>query len=277
MVSIAANNKSDRNKYILLSLVLFGIQFLFWYGIPGFWKGTKQVKPEIEIIPKVPSEEILKAFAFGDDQVQFRYNGYKLQFAGDSFGMVTPLKDYDYGKLYHWWRLLDEINPISNLIAYYAAYYWSASQTPEQHVPYIVNFLEEHADKNPEKKWWWYSQAVYNAKFKLEDNDRALEIAKKLASLPNQLDIPLWTRQLEAFIYEDKGEYEKACDIIVNVVDQFSKKQVTKGEANFMFHFIQERLRAMIEKETELENSSISPECRVLMEIQKSEDMIKDK
>jgi hypothetical protein len=262
---------------VLLSIILLIVQYYFWYGIEGKWVGTKNITPEMEIVPKVPSEEMLKAFSFGDDQISFRYNGYKLQFAGDTFGRVTPLKDYDYGKLYHWWKLLDEIDSVSNLVVYYVAYYWSASQKPKRHVPYVVDFLEEHSDKHPEKKWWWYSQAVYNAKFKLNDDKRALEIAKKLADLPKNVDMPIWTRQLQAFIYERKGEYEKACDIIVNVINDFHDGSINEGEANFMFYFVQDRLRAMIEKETTLENANISSECRKLMEIQKARDIIKKK
>lgn len=270
-----------------LALILLFLQFIFWYGIyipnsehvnedgeniKTVWSGTQSIKPELEIVPLVPSKEILKAFSLGDEEVSFRYNSYVLQFAGDTFGRVTALKDYDYAKLYRWWILLDEINPTSNLLAYMVAYYYSSTQTPEKHIPYVVDYLEHHADKNPEKKWWWYAQAVYNAKFKIDDTKRALSIAKKLAELPNELDIPIWTRQLQAFIYEKAGEYSKACDIIVNVLENFRNSQLTEGEMNFIYHFVQERLRAMVEKDKS-SGVKVSEECKILMEVQKAQDL----
>ena len=130
-----------------------------------------------------------------------------------------------------------------------------------------------------QQKWWWYSQAFYQAKFRLKNDKRALEIAKKLADLPKNLDIPIWTRQLQAFVYEKKGEYSKACDIIANVIDDYGNGKLTEGEVNFMYYFIQERLRFMIEKDNanQLSESDISPKCRKLMEVQKAQDLVSNK
>ncbi len=272
-----------QSTLILTAIILLIAQLFFWFGINtgeineegepiSIWKGTKNIKPDLEIVPRVPSKEILKAFALGDEQALFRYNSYILQFAGDTFGRVTALKDYDYPKLYRWWTLLDEIDSKSDLLAYMVGYYYSSSQTPKLHTPYVVDFLEQHADKHPSDKWWWYSQAVYNAKFKMEDNERALGIAKKLADLPAELDIPIWTRQLQAYIYEDEGEYAKACDIIVNVVEDYIESQLTEGEINFIFHFVQKRLRDMIAAD-KTEDIKVSGECRELMATQKAQDI----
>ncbi len=275
---MAASKPQKSQKLTLLALLLLGAQFLCWYGVVApdgsyLWQGTRSIKPELEIVPAVPSLEMLKASSFGDEQLAFRYNGYMMQFMGDSFGRVTPLKDYNYDRLYRWWLLLDDVDSISNLVAYVVAYYYSASQTPEKHTRYIVDFLEQHADRHPELKWWWYSQAAYNAKHKMEDTDRALKIAGKLAALPKEVDMPIWTRQLQAFMYEDKGEYKQACDIIVNVIRDYGDNKVTDGEMRFIYYFIQERLRALIEKDSSIEKADISPECRTMMDIQKASDM----
>jgi hypothetical protein len=284
--------KSKGTKFLsFLAIILLSAQFLFWNGIkfnnseqvkknnnenakPNiYWVGSRSIKPEIEVVPATPSVEILKAFSFGDEQLSFRYNGYMMQFLGDSFGRVTPLKDYNYERLYRWWSILDEIDSVSNLVVYVAAYYYSASQDVND-IPYVVDFLEKHSDKHPSDKWWWYSQAVYLAKNKMKDDKRALEIAKKLSDLPKDLDIPIWTRQLQAFIFEGKGEYKQACDIIVNVIRDSGDNKLTEGEMNFIYYFIQERLRAIIEKESSIEKADISPECRAMMEIQKAQDLI---
>lgn len=265
--------ENSTKPYILASLVLLMAQFFLWNGVGSYWSGTRSIKPDFEVVPKVPSQEMLKAFAFGDDEIAFRFNGYKLQFAGDGFGRVTALKDYDYSKLYQWWKILDDINYKSDLIPYYVAYYWSASQKPKRDVPYVVDFLEEHSDKDPSKNWWWYSQAAYNARFKMNKINRALEIAQKLADLPKSLKIPLWTRQLGAFLYEKKGEYQKSCEIILHILEDYDQKQISEGEINFMFYFVQERLRKMVEDEGSQAVQNLTPECKVLMDQQKAADL----
>lgn len=271
-------------KYYFVSLLLLVIQFIFWNGVDfayeskeqSLWSGTRAIKPKLEVTPSVPSMEIIKSFALGDDEIAFRYYGYMLQFAGDTFGRVTPLKNYDFEKLYGWWNILDEVNSLSDLIPFMVSYYYAATQTPEIHIPYVVDYLEKHADKHPNDKWWWYSQAVYNAKFKLNDNQLALRIAQKLADLPKELEIPIWTRQMKAYIYEDEGDYNKACDVIVDVVRDFSATQLKEGEINFIYHFLTERLSSLVEAKERGEIGNISPECNNLLEVKKASD-IKEK
>ncbi len=252
---------------------------MLWAGVQfidkDWWGGSRYIKNELEIVPQVPSQEILKASSFGDDQLGFRYYGYMLQFAGDGFGRVTPLKDYDYSKLYKWWKLLDSVDSKSDLIVNMVAYYFSATQKPKEQVPYVVKFLEEHSDKDPEAKWWWYGQAVYLANYRMEDTKTALRIAKKLASLPKEYDLPIWARQLEAFIYEKKGEYQQACDIIINVLDNYNDSKLDEGELNFIYHFITERIGAIINQEKLKGRIALSDECRYLVETQKASDLRK--
>lgn len=269
--------RADTKPYILTIFILLTAQFILWNGLDyakeGIWTGTRNIKNEMEIIPPVPSREILKAFSFGDEQMAFRYYGYKLQFAGDLFGRVTPLKDYDYAKLYKWWKVLDEIDPISDLVVNMVTYYFGATQNPKEQLPYVVKFIEEHSDKNPELKWWWYAQAVYNARYGAEDDVTALRIANKLAKLPKELRIPIWTRQLEAFIYEKRGEFQPACDIIINVIKEFGQNRLSEGEMNFMYYFITERLSKMAEEEKKKGKIEISDECRYLLEVKKASDL----
>jgi len=263
----------SKKTLYLFAVLLLSCQFLLWHGNGLNWKGTKSLKPQLEIVPVAPSVEMLKAFSFGDEQLTFRYNGYMMQFLGDSFGRITPLKDYDYKRLYSWWVLLDDIDPISNLVAYVVAYYYGATQDKKDDIPYVVDFLEQHADKNPVGSWWWYYQAFYHARYNLHDDKRALKIADKLSNLPKDLDMPIWTRQLKAFIYEGEGEYKQACDVIVNVVRDYGDNKISPGEMNFIYSFIQDRLRLLLNKESSIDKADISPECRAMMEVQKANDL----
>ncbi len=223
--------------------------FLFLLLQVIFWMYARGIKPDMEVLPDPPSETAVLATSFGDTQFYFRLLAHRIQNAGDSFGRVTPLKDYDYEQLGEWFHLLDSLDPRSNHVVSLAAYYYSATQyTPD--VAYIVDYLEQHADRDPVNKWWWYAQAIYNANHRLDDKEAALRIAYKLAAVENDA-MPIWTRQMPALIHEDLGETEEALVIIRELLD--NPEQLSAGELNFMYYFIKDRLGKAVEELNEKE------------------------
>ncbi len=202
---------------------------------------AKNYPPNLSIVPDVPSKSSIKAFAFGDEQLYFRILAYRIQNAGDTFGRFTALKLYNYRKLYNWFCLLDELDSKSDFVPSLASYYFSQTQNSKD-VIYVVNYLSEHASKDLYHKWWWLSQAVYLANYKLHNKDLALRLAYKLASTPRN-DIPLWAKQMPAFIHEQRGEYDQALVIINHIIDNINN--IPHGELNFMSYFIKERLGKM--------------------------------
>lgn len=207
-----------------------------------FWYHTVSLQPELEVVPEVPSETTVKAISFGDEQFYFRTQALAIQFSGDTFGRSTALKDYDYNKLSQWFFLLDTLDNMSNFVPAIASYYYSQTQRKED-VRYIVDYLEAHASNSPEKKWWWMAQAVYLANHRMNDKPRALELALKLSKLEGK-NIPIWAKQMPAFIYEQMGEKEEALLIIKQLIEH--EKQLPKEEKNFMRYFIHERLNTII-------------------------------
>lgn len=226
---------------MLTSLKRDYLFFLFLILQVILWTQIKSIKPDMSVIPPLQTETSIKAASFGDEEFYFRVLAFEIQNAGDTFGRITPLKDYDYSLLSKWFHLLDVLDSKSNFIPALAAYYYSSTQYAPDN-KYIVDYLEAHADKDPYNKWWWYSQAVYIAKHKLDNKQRALEIAYKLAASPNP-NIPLWTRQMPAFILEDIGEKEEAAIIIQNIIDNVD--DIPDGELNFMYYFMKDRLEKM--------------------------------
>jgi len=274
----------------VIIIILLIAQALFWNGIrfeiedspkvdekgrrlkPKYdvlWRGTRSIKPNLGIIPDVPKDSTVKALSFGDDQFYFRTAAFQIQNAGDTFGRNTSLKDYNYAKLYKWWIILDGLDSKSDFLPSLVSYYYGASQKHKEHMPFVVDYLEQHADRDPVKKWWWYSQAIYHVKHKLKDTDRALVIANKMAKLPRDTKMPIWGWQMEAFILEDRGEYKAACDIILNLLDTY--KGLSQGEVNFMMHFVNERISAMVAADNNSNNLDIDPRCRVLVDMKKKE------
>lgn len=212
---------------------------LFFLLQTGFWWHSLDHPPVMEIVPSVPSELTIKAITFGDSQFFFRLLGLNLQNFGDSFGRYTPLKDYDFSKLGRWFHLLDSLDNTSNYIPALAGFYFSNTQNSEDSI-HVITYLRDHARGRIEQKWWWQAQAVYLAQHKLKDHDLALELALPLVSARN---VPIWVNQLAAFIYEQKGEYAAALDIMTQI--QKNIKNIPPGELSFMEYFFKERLAAM--------------------------------
>ncbi len=243
----------NRKKYkpephdIGVLLVILSIQIALWYWV------TKPIKPELDVLPPVPSERAVKALSFGDEQFFFRLLAMNLQNAGDTFGRATPLKNYNYETLSRWFSLMDKLDARSNFTPTLAAYYFSQTQNWAD-VHYIVDYLEKHYDNNPQipGKWWWLHQAIFNANFRMKDSQRALDIAIKLSKAPG--DLPMWARQMPAFFYAKMGEEEAARKIMVDILGGCKRDEkgaivncdhLSKGEINFIHYFLKERLKKL--------------------------------
>lgn len=232
------SNQRDKKFFRIvksLILALLALQLLFWYKTEG-------IKPNLGVLPPLPSENRVKLGSLGDGQFYFRMKAFRLQNAGDTFGRFTAFKDYDYSKLYGWLKILDVLDNKSNFAPYLAGYYYSNSQNKEDSY-YIIRYLEEHFDTNPDKKWWWLYQAYNIADRKIGDKEEALRLAWRLHDDTTD-SAPIWTKQMVAFAYEGADE---ACAsyVVINQImqDIQSGKMTAKDrELKFMASFIQERL-----------------------------------
>lgn len=227
---MAANNRSRMAITGGLWLLLF-CQLLFW-------RQTKDLHPEMGIVPAVPSHEAVQALSLGDNEWYFRWLALGLQNAGDSYGRFTALKDYDFSKLYQWFTLLDTLDSRSNMIPSLAAYYFSQTQRT-QDVRYVVDYLYDHAMRDIAHKWWWLLQAMYLAQHKLNDMDLALKMAKPLVNK----DVPVWAQQMTAVMYEQRGEMEEALHIMETIRDNV--KEIPASDLRYMEYFVKERLHKL--------------------------------
>jgi hypothetical protein len=221
----------------------------------ALWTQTKEYKPNLAIVPEVPSIAAVKAMSLGDEQFYFRTLAFQLQNAGDTFGRFTALRDYNYNQLYHWFTLLDTLDNKSHFVPSLAAYYYSQTQNVPD-VKYVTQYLEETSERDLYNKWWWMGQAVYLANSKLKDKDWALRLAYKLANTPRD-DIPMWVKQMPAFIHEQRGEEEQAVQIISSILNNVDK--IDQGELNFMAYFVKNRLKKLIEDHPELQRLEQQP------------------
>lgn len=220
---------------------LYLIYFVFALILAGnfyFWKSARLLHESWANVPPVSSAPLLSMMALGDSQVAYRMTGYFLQNLGSAGGRSIPLQDYDFPTLEKWLFVSHELDPYSNYIPYLAAYYFSATQNPEQ-VRYLINYLALNgAMDNPPWKWRWSAQAVYLAQFSLEDYALALKLAEDLAARPGVAD---WARQLPALVNLKMGNKDKAYELLLNMLDK-ERDNMDPAEINAVADIICERI-----------------------------------
>ena len=55
------------------------LAILFFAGQVAWWWNTKDIKPDMEIVPNVPGRVTVKALSFGDEQFFFRVLALNIQ------------------------------------------------------------------------------------------------------------------------------------------------------------------------------------------------------
>lgn len=221
--------------------------------------GTRNIKPNLTMVPRPISYDQAKALAMGDEELLFRIIAMRIQTVGDSFGRNTPLKSYNYEDLYKWWDTADKLNPRADIIAFLVGFYFGATPVYENKLNWVVKYLEQHGDNNYDNlyngKWWWYRVAVLIAQNRLEDFESAKRIAEKLWNVPKppagQKDIPISARQTKAFVYEKIGDYKESCQVMLELLNVMQGDGLEQGEINFMMVFLKERVESMKEKARE--------------------------
>lgn len=228
---------------------LYSHKIYFWLFVAAFvgqiffWKHTENIKTPFDIIPPAPNKYAVSTLSLGDNEFLFRILATRLQNSGDVFAGFVALKNYDYQRIYQWMKVLDSLNYESNLVPSLASYYFAQTQNKPDSI-YIINYLDEHASQNVDKKWWWLYQAIFIAKKNLQDQNRALDLAYKL-SQNNAENAPIWTKQMPAFLHEENGEGCMAFAVIQKLISESENgiREIKPDEMNFMRYFIKDRLQ----------------------------------
>lgn len=190
-------------------------------------------------VPPVPGENGAVAFALGDRQFAYRTIGVMLQNLGDTGGRTTSFKDYDYDRLTGWFNLADKMDPHANFVPMLAAFYFSSADDPAQIAP-LAEYLHRVGNSPEGQRWRWLAQAVYLARYKMNDFDKAYFWAQELASIPRD-DMPAWTKQMPAFVRNAQGDKQAAYDIMIEMM-RSGQNKLPREEMNAMQYYICKRI-----------------------------------
>lgn len=229
-MSVVKKSKRRNNYLLVLALAL---NICFWFGssdIYAKWAG----------VPPVPTHNGAIMMGLGDPELSFRLGAITLQNLGDGGGRVTPMRDYDYKALGEWFFLLNSLDPASDHVPMLAAYYFGGTRVPSD-VAVVVDYLSQVGLNPAGVKWRWLVHASFLARHRLHDTDRALDIAYKLSKMRLADDVmPLWARQMPAFLLTEKGDREAARQITEGLI--LSSHAFDPNEVNFMRSYLVEQL-----------------------------------
>ncbi len=190
-------------------------------------------------VPNAPSELAYTAAFLGDKSLAHRMVAILLQNFGGSGGRTIPLKEYDLDNVAEWLDLGHTLESRSNYLPFLAAYYFGATQEPQYLGP-IMDFLAKAGRGGDKEDWRWLSNAVYMARFQLEDFDKATALANELAAMYRP-GMPALIAQMPAFIQLQIGEKEASYNIMMELL-KTSADDMHPNEVNFMIDYICNRI-----------------------------------
>ncbi|HEX2753619.1 MAG TPA: hypothetical protein VHP34_11060 [Alphaproteobacteria bacterium] len=204
------------------------------------WLGSSHMQAKWSGVPPVPSYNGAVMMTLGDRQFSYRFGAITLQNLGNTGGNVVAVKDYDYQKLGAWFALLHDLDPASNHVPMMAAYYFGATPNKED-LTIVVDYLSTVGQIPVGNKWRWLAQAVFLARHRMQDLDRALDYAYKLSKMdPIGDTLPIWARQMPAFVLSEQGEKESSRKIVEDIL--LTADDLHPNEVNFMAAYLHEQL-----------------------------------
>jgi hypothetical protein len=226
-------------SFRMVSLSLIG----FFLLQLSFWAVTRDYRPLWLDVPPPPSAQSSAGITLGDKQFAYRSYAIMLQNMGDVGGRTTPLRDLNYDLLTKWFAVLDNLDPKSNFIPMLVAYYFSATDNPDQldgPIEYLRKVgLREAANY---KKWRWLVSAIYLARHKQEDLDLALSMAHELSALQNKgIALPSWAKNMPAFILLEQGDKQSAYELTMAMLRE-GVDDMHPNEVNFMVDYLCSRI-----------------------------------
>lgn len=203
------------------------------------WFHARYVTSRWLNVPPVPSEISASSLSVGDKQFAYRVIGTMLQNLGDEGGRSTPLNEYNYNEISKWLFLADKLDPKSHYMPFLASFYFGAVEQPEK-VKALLDYLAMVGQRSGGERWRWLAHAVYLARWQVGDLDKALELSYILADL-KEPNLPLWTKQMPAFVLNAKGNKEEAVAVMLEIL-KTSADNIHPNEVNYTRDYICTRI-----------------------------------
>ena len=199
------------------------------------WGYGRDLRAQWDNVPPAPNVQVASISALGDEQLAYRFYGLMLQNLGNTGGHFRPLKNYNYKRLTPWFETMDRLDPRSDFMPVLAAYYFGGTQNPAQ-LDHVIPYLRKVGQRDKGEKWRLLAHAVYLARHRQNDMERALKLARELAENESK-NMPEWARTMPATIHLAKGEKERAIDFMLKILKSHGKR-LDPGEVRIMKYYL---------------------------------------
>lgn len=220
--------------YVKLLLIISLILQLGWQlHLPGPQLKTR----DLTTPPKV---EVVRTLSLGDPVSSAKLLMLWLQSFGAQAGRILPYKQFDYNKLQEWLEIILKLDP-STQYPLLAASHLYVNVSDPQKKRHMLEFVYQQFFIDPQHRWMWLANAAVLARHRLKDLPLALKYAKAITdnATPN---MPRWAREMQIFILEDMGEFERAQLIVGGMLE---KGYVTEPD---QIRFLSEMLENLSQK-----------------------------
>ena len=188
-------------------------------------------KASAEELPPAPGIGTLRLASFGDPVALAKALMLYLQAFDYQSGTRVPYRELDYDRLEAWLARILELDPQAQYPLLAAARLY-AEVPVESKQRSMLEFIYREFLRDPNRRWPWLAHATVIAKHRLHDLPLARRYAHVIQRDAVAEDVPLWARQMEAFILEDMNELEAARLVIGGYIQAGNVKD--PGELKFL-------------------------------------------
>jgi hypothetical protein len=202
----------------------------------GFRAANPSPEASAPELPAPPGATALRLASFGESVAIAKLLMLYVQGIDYSPGSPVPFRNLDYARLEAWLARILELDPHGQYPLLAASrIYAEVPEAPKQRQ--MLEFVYREFLVDPNRRWPWLAHATVLAKHRLHDLPLAVRYAEALERRATAEDVPLWARQMRAFILEDMDELEAARIVIGGYIQ--SGKVQDAGE----LRFLEQRLR----------------------------------
>lgn len=145
----------------------------------------------------------------------------RLQLHDNQAGRHIRYQLIDYDLLLQWLDKIADLNPASKYPMLLATRVYSQT-TDKRQLRSLLNYIDNTFLLNPKLFWRNQAEASVIAKHRLGDINLALQMAEKLHSQPDDIEIPRWARDMHFLLLADLNEFESSIAIIQALLDSQS-------------------------------------------------------
>jgi len=190
------------------------------FTVIAVWGYSRKITLQWDNVPPAPSVMSASAMTLGDTQMSYRFLGLLLQIYGNTGGRYTAMKNYDYNALKQWFDVLHEMDSRSEYLPFLVSYYFTAGQQTPDQLRIAVQFLEKAGVGTGDMQWRWLAQAVFLARYRLNDIQYALDLSHKLENHADPA-VGLWARNLPSIIMGNMGEKDAALSLSLALLKEY--------------------------------------------------------